>query len=456
MTDRRALAVSVLLTFLVFAVDVSVPLIDGAGALYTIPLLIASYNASPTLAVFNGWAASLLIVGRMLAFPASSLTAPVIVNRTVALAIIWVTVLIVIRLRRTATELAASARDLADTKYAIDQSAIVATTNVRGTITYVNDKFCEISKYSREELIGQDHRILNSGHHPKEFMRQLWTTIAQGRVWRGEIRNRAKDGSYYWVDTTIVPFIGQRGRPYQYMAIRYEITDRKRSEALLREQGALARLGEMAAVVAHEVKNPIAGIRGALQVIMGRMPPEQRDRKVMTDIIARLDALNGIVQDLLLYARPRQPKLEVVNCRSLLDSTADMLRRDPAFAGVTLRVMGDESPVSGDPEQLRLVLQNLLLNAAQAMKGQGAIDVAFTGRPEGCGIRIRDHGPGMPPEVRDKAFEPFFTTKHRGTGLGLAIARRVIEAHGGHIGLESADPGTIVDIKLPASPAARA
>src|SRR3954452_4587393 len=163
-------------------------------------------------------------------------------------------------------------------RYALDQAAIVAITDQRGIITYVNDKFCEISKYSREDLLGQDHRILNSGYHPKEFIRGLWTTIANGHIWRGEIRNRAKDGSFYWVDTTIVPFLNVTGKPYQYMAIRYEVTGRKASEQLLQEQAALARLGEMGAVVAHEVKNPIAGIRGALQVISARMPAEARDR----------------------------------------------------------------------------------------------------------------------------------------------------------------------------------
>lgn len=457
MTGRRALVASALLALAVLALDATTELGTGVATLYAIPLLLVSYAAPPQLSLVAAAVVSVLIVGRAVAGWPPGAPVVVVVNRSIALLVAWATAVVAGRLRQARDQGATSARDLADVKYALDQSAIVATTDARGVITYVNDTFCAISKYTRDELIGRDHRILNSGLHPKEFMRNLWFTIGSGRIWRGEIRNRAKDGSIYWVDTTIVPFLNPSGKPYQYMAIRYEITARKKSEELLRNQAALTQLGEMAAVVAHEVKNPIAGIRGALQVIMSRMPAENRDRLIMTDIVARLDSLNAIVQDLLVFAQPRQPNYEAIEVGALVETTIDLLRRDPAIGGVSFRVSGGSRALSGDRDQLRILLQNLLLNAAQAMKGRGDVDVALHGDAAGCRITIRDHGPGIQPEVVEKAFDAFFTTKHRGTGLGLAIARRVAEAHGGQIALDPADGGgTVASVWLPFDRAAGA
>jgi PAS domain S-box-containing protein len=132
-------------------------------------------------------------------------------------------------------QLSRSLKEAADYKHALDESSIVAITEKSGIIKYVNDNFCKISKYSREELIGKDHRIINSGYHPKEFIRDLWSTISQGEIWKGELKNKAKDGSIYWVDTTIVPFLDTQSKPYQYVAIRSEITSRKKVEDELKQ-----------------------------------------------------------------------------------------------------------------------------------------------------------------------------------------------------------------------------
>ena len=182
-----------------------------------------------------------------------------------------------------------SLKELADLKFALDESAIVAITDQRGVINYINDKFCEISKYSREELLGQDHRIINSAYHPKEFIRELWTTIASGRVWRGEIRNRAKDGSLYWVDTTIVPFLNAEGKPYQYVAIRYDITERKRAEERIREQAALLDQAQDAIVLRDAADNKILFWNKGAENIYGWTAEEAlgrtaRELKLLSDL----------------------------------------------------------------------------------------------------------------------------------------------------------------------------
>ena len=346
-----------------------------------------------------------------------------------------------------------TATQLADLKRALDHAAIVATTDVTGKITYVNDKFCEISGYRRDELIGQDHRIINSGLHPPEFMRDLWVTIANGRVWHGELRNRAKDGHYYWVDTTIVPFLDAHGKPYQYIAIRADITARKAAEERLAQQAALTRLGQMAAVVAHEVKNPLAGIKGAMQVLMSRRASGDAETLVMRDIVARIDSLNDLIQDLMMFARPRPPRLSNVNLRHLIDEAIVMLRRDPVGSSLDIHIEGDAGEITVDADLVRATVLNLLLNSAQAMNGAGHVRVRTAVRDGLWTIEVCDNGPGVPMEIREQILEPFFTTKARGGGLGLPIAKRVAELHGGTLALTfPASGGMSVTITAPATP----
>jgi PAS domain S-box-containing protein len=344
-------------------------------------------------------------------------------------------------------------RELRNVKHALDRAAIVAVTDARGRILDVNDRFCEIAKFTRDELIGQDHRIVNSGQHSRAFMTAMWQRIASGQVWRGELLNRAKDGGLYWVDTTIVPFLDEDGVPYQYLAIHCDITDRKAAEAQLREQAMLAQTGEMAAVIAHEVKNPLAGIGGALQMIERQLPANSAVLPVIRQIQERLRAVNQMVQDLLLFANPAPPRFAAIDAGAVIERAASLFGEHPrcgqthidvrpaAATGVVLR---------GDLEQLGLALAQVLINGAQAMNGRGRIGLDVEARRETCAFVVTDGGPGIPPDVQATLSRPFRTTKTQGLGVGVAIARRIVEEHGGGLTFASGQgKGTVVTLELP-------
>jgi signal transduction histidine kinase len=211
----------------------------------------------------------------------------------------------------------------------------------------------------------------------------------------------------------------------------------------------------MAAVIAHEIKNPLAGIRGAVQVIGGRLPSGSREAAVVDEIVNRIDTLNGLIQDLLLFARPPRPKPSLVDVSPLIATTVDLLSDDPALGGVEIHVKGASPPVIADPELLKIVFQNLIVNGAQAMGGRGRISVSIHAVDENCDVRFVDAGPGIPADVLQKIFTPFFTTKARGTGLGLPTAKRLIEAHEGTIHIDCPPGGgTTVTIRLPLARAA--
>jgi len=363
-------------------------------------------------------------------------------------------------------------KELADIKFALDQSTIVAITDERGIINYVNDEFCRISKYSRSELLGQDHRIINSGYHPKEFMRDLWATIASGKVWKGDLKNRARDGSFYWVDTTIVPFLNAEGKPYQYIAIRHEITKLKQAEEKILQQAAelhhaaqLSFVGELAAGLAHEIKNPLAGIQGTVDILIRRREVSDPETEALHGIRHEVERIDGTVRALLDRARPRalsaaRTSLTEVIWRAVgigrsqvVGKTAHGHRVHIEFEPPT----EDIEPVA-DAAQIEDAVLNLIINALEAIEGEGKIAISIRRAEseseaefdEEAVIEVSDTGSGISEEDLARIFHPFFTTTKGGTGLGLPAVRRIVRAHGGRVEAKSTvGEGSTFTIYLP-------
>ena len=203
-------------------------------------------------------------------------------------------------------------------RYALDESCIVVITDQKGVIKHLNDNFSRISKYSYSELLGQDHRIINSGHHSKEFMRELWVTIANGNTWRGEIKNKAKDGTYYWLDTTIVPFLNDEGKPYQYLSIRFEITEKKKAEEVLAAKtNELLKLNaylqtireEERKHIAREVHDELGQLASAIKIDLDWIAPKTTPMDEMANMrIAHanktIEILIGTIRKIASSLRP--------------------------------------------------------------------------------------------------------------------------------------------------------
>ncbi|MEH7107056.1 PAS domain S-box protein, partial [Bacillus sp. JJ1764] len=355
--------------------------------------------------------------------------------------------------RKAAEEnLIQSMKEVKDITFALNQSSIVAITDEKGRITTVNDKFCEISKYSREELIGKDHRILNSGYHSKEFFKDMWRTIGQGHVWQEEIRNKAKDGTYYWVDTTIVPFLNENGKPYQYLAIRNDITERKKQEEALHRQDKLAAVGQLAAGVAHEIRNPLTSMKGYTEFL--QLDEKDPDRLEFLNIILdEIERVNTIVEDFMVLAKPKAVELEEKNVVPVIKNVVSLLEFEARKKNVRIHFNCNQEiiQIECDENRLKQVFLNFIKNGIEAMPNGGDLHVNTMIHENNVQISIQDTGVGIPKEKLEKLGEPFFTTKKNGNGLGLMVSFKIIESHNGKVFVESEpNKGTTFNILLPA------
>lgn len=362
---------------------------------------------------------------------------------------------------------ARSVKELADFKAALDQHAIVAVTDVRGIITYANDKFCAISKYSREELIGQSHRIINSGYHTKDFFRELWKTISNGQVWQGEFRNRAKDGMLYWVSTTIVPFLDDLGKPVQYIAIRTDISAREAAERANRAKDSFL------AMMSHEIRTPLGGMIGMLE-LLGYTPLNEDQRDTLQTAMDSSQSLLRIVNDILDWSKIEAGKLElaprVTSITRLVAGVVSTYARVASAHSLVLEQEVDGHISLGhivDPLRLAQVLNNFVSNAIKfTPKGKVMVRAELLGQQgntEKIRFSVRDTGIGIEPEVQKRLFQLYSQESadtarmYGGTGLGLAICRSLAIMMNGYIELEST-PGRgstfSITLNLPVSVAA--
>lgn len=375
---------------------------------------------------------------------------------------------VITALKKELEELKNINRSLKMHKAALDSLAIVAETDVTGKITSVNRNFVEISKYSKEELIGQDHRILNSGYHGKNFFKNLWNTIQSGYIWNGEIKNKAKDGTYYWVDTTIYPILDINDRPIGFIAIRLDVTDKKENMERLNQAKERAIIADRAksdflSTMSHEIRTPLNGIIGMTNLL--QETSLTTEQKVFTDTITQSgNLLLTLINDILDFSKIEAGKIELEEIEFdlknfLLDLTKSFVFLSQS-KGIQFQVEISDMKklVIGDQGRIGQIITNLISNAIKFTK-EGWVKLVVTSKSDNGNsqiiISVIDTGVGISESTKANLFTEFYQAeksthrKYGGTGLGLTISKRLVELMKGTITVESeSGMGTIFTVNL--------
>jgi PAS domain S-box-containing protein len=347
--------------------------------------------------------------------------------------------------------------DLSNFKEALDKSANVLITDTTGSIIYVNDDFCKVSKFSREELLGQNPRIVSSYHHDKEFFKNMWETISSGKAWKGDIKNKAKDGSYYWSKATISPLLGDDGKPEQYIAILTDITNQKileekLSEALKNVKESELRKEEFSSMMTHELNTPLVPIKGYCEMLkdtdtFGTLNDDQLD--FIGKIESNATLLERLISDLLDVQKLDMKKMTFVITEFSLDEFMNELEENSKHLmknkEINFTVKCPKNLIlKSDRHRLRQVLDNLIRNSVDFVpEKDGKILVEAKIKENNVIFSVCDNGPGIPKEKQSNIFKKFYqidtshTRKHGGTGLGLVICKGIAEGLEGKIWLES-------------------
>jgi len=361
-------------------------------------------------------------------------------------------------------------KELSDYKYALDESSIVAITDQKGTIKHVNDNFCKISKFSREELIGQNHRMINSGHHSKEYYLNMWNTISKGKIWKGEFKNKTKDGSIYWVDSTITPFLDERGKPYQYVTTQFDITKAKKAEEYIKKQNVElviqfqekkiqaeelliankelvktnTELDRFVYSVSHDLRSPLTSILGLISFIEedSREPDTLEQVKMIRDSINRLD---GFIKNILSYSQNNRTSLETkkIPLGKTINEIVNSVRNIEEAKGISFQVdIDQQQPFYSDWQRFNNILENLISNAikyhTEEVSGR-YINIAGTTDNQGLKLSISDNGTGIDAVYHEELFDMFYRLpgKTPGSGFGLYIVKETLEKMHGKIEVQS-------------------